>query len=162
MHCAPSVEYPVGRSVLDTSVTLAAALVWLLVQALWAWTWGVWPLPGAWWGATAVGVALLVLGRWQQRHPVQGRLCWQAASTLPPDVPRGAVAPLRGNWIWYSVIYRYGTPVERLECVLDAQHVLLLRLHNEAGLRTLVWLQRDADPTHWPALRRALQAHRSR
>lgn len=159
MHSAPSVEYPAGGSVLDARVTLAAALVWLLVQALWAWTWGVWPLPGAWWGAAVAGLALLALGHWQRRHPVQGRLRWQAAPALAPDVPRVAATPA-GDWSWHSATYRHGTPVERLDCVLDAQNALLLRLHNAAGLYALVWLQRDADPARWPDLRRALQAHR--
>lgn len=65
-----------------------------------------------------------------------------------------------GDWSWHSTTYRHGTPVERLECVLDVQNALLLRLRNGAGLHTWVWLQHDTAPEHWHALRRALQAHR--
>lgn len=159
MHSAPSVEYPAGRSVWDHRIMGLAAVAWAVAQALWAWEWGVWPLPGAWWCAAVAGVVLLGWWRWQTRHPVQGCLRWQMAAPGPMDVPQVPGTPL-GDWSWHSDTYRHGTPVERLECVLDVQNALLLRLRNGAGLHTWVWLQHDTAPAHWPALRRALQAHR--
>ena len=43
---------------------------------------------------------------------------------------------------------------------LDLQRLLLLRMVSEAGLHHWLWLEREADPVRWLALRRAVFAQR--
>lgn len=153
MYCAPSVEYPAGRSVFAQGVFLLLVLAWSCSQAFWLFSLGKGAWPGAWWFSTLLGLLCASWGLWRLRNPLYGTLQWEAApAQREPDEPGG-------KWLWFSSAYRQGTPLERVEWVWDLQHVVLLRLHNAAGLTWWVWLERTGDPTHWDDIRRALKAH---
>ncbi|GAB3183961.1 hypothetical protein [Hydrogenophaga aquatica] len=157
MHCAPSVEYPVGRSVFAQGVFLVLVSAWLLGQVLWAVSLTGNPWPGAWWFSAGAGLLLAVWGYWRLKQPPQGRLHW-----VPPAAgSAGAGDGQAGAWQWFSAAYRHGTPLDRVEWVWDLQGMVLLRLRNAAGLSWWVWLERSFDPGVWDDLRRALKAHQS-
>lgn len=54
-----------------------------------------------------------------------------------------------------------GTPIDRVELMLDARTCALLRLQNADSLTRWVWVERARDPLHWGDLRRALVASRA-
>ena len=151
MHSAPSVEFPAGRSAFAGRLELALLLVWLMVQAFWAWSLQRWPLPGTWWLACVCGTLLFGWVRWQARYPLQGCLAWVPGA---PEPGRPA-----GEWIWTSSAYRRGTSLASVEWTLDLQERVLLRLRNAAGLSWWIWLERGSAPQSWGDLRRALVAH---
>lgn len=154
MHCAPSVEYPAGRSFL---ATLAAAMgigAWVAMQCLWMFTLSAGDLPGSWWFSLVVGALWAVWTVWRLRRPVWGHLAWLAES----HESSGEENP--GRWMWISAAYRSGTPLARVEWLWDLQGVVLLRLHNAAGLSWWVWLEKSSEPDAWDDLRRALAPHR--
>ena len=152
MRSAPSVTYPVGRSVLFRRLLLVvgalgvAALVLAFVFGL-----GWWVLAGglAWviWGMTAM--------RTWQRQPL-GRLAWVPSTEHAVDP---ALRTVVGHWSWSSAAYLGGVVLQRVERVHDLQAWMLLRLYNPDGARTWVWVERGSDPDRWDALRRALWAH---
>jgi hypothetical protein len=153
MYCAPSVEYPVGRSFFAQLAFLLLMLVWSAGQGFWllSATQGSWP--GAWWFSTVSGLLCGAWGFWRLRRPVYGSLRWEAAAA------QHGSGEATGSWLWFSSAYRRGTPLERIEWVWDLQQVVLLRLHNAAGLTWWVWLESAGDPAQWDDIRRALKAH---
>jgi hypothetical protein len=153
MDCAPSVEYPAGRSVFAQIVFGLLASAWLAGQFVWALALPGASWPGAWWFSVVAGLLCGVWGGWRLRHPVRGRLCWE------PAVSERKATGKPGDWLWFSVAYRRGTPLERVEWVWDLQGVVLLRLRNAAGLSWWLWLERSSAPDLWDDLRRALKAH---
>ena len=150
MRSAPSVTYPVGRSVLFSRL-----LCWVGFLTLAAVTAGAVYGSGALAGAVAwvVWVILVVLA-WR-RQP-QGRLAWTASRQPRADPLQPAQA---GHWSWSSSAYLEGVLLQRVERVHDLQAWMLLRLHNPDGARTWVWVERRSDPDRWDDLRRALWAH---
>jgi len=69
-------------------------------------------------------------------------------------VPR-TLAWSGSHWHWSG--FHEGT-VQRLQCCLEGQDHMLLRLHGAGGQSAWVWLRRHADAASWTALRRALLA----
>lgn len=138
MHSAPSVSYPVGRSVvLAGLLTAAAGLGMVAVIA------GVANLSGV--GAATVGLVWCGWGAgclWAWERQPQGQLSWRA-----------------GTWSWVSEAYREGVALQRVERVYDLQSAMVVRLHNADGARTWVWVEQGSDPARWHDLRRALIAH---
>ncbi|HEX5805912.1 MAG TPA: hypothetical protein VFY31_06220 [Macromonas sp.] len=153
MRNAPAVEYPVGRFVWARRCQQALMALWLLAQTGWAFALGMPPWPGAWWFACLVGVCGLVWAHWRSRHPLVGRLAWQAmdGGLAHPDLP--------GEWRWFSAAYRHGTVLTQLDAVWDAQVFVLVRARTAAGLTLWLWLDGEAQHAQWSALRRALRAH---
>lgn len=160
MRNAPSVAYPVSRSVFHAWLLALLASLGLLVQAAW---W--WPIAGT---APAIvqrdvlagliGAVLwaLWLGfawRGWLRAPV-GQLQWDALAT-PPDGLQGC-----GAWRWRSAAGHDAAPLRRVDLVLDLQQRALLRLRDDDAAQSWVWVERAGDPAHWNDLRRALQVTR--
>lgn len=134
MHNAPSVSYPVGRSLYAGALL---ALLWLLAAAA----------TGAWWWQVAapagrVAAALLLLAAtgayagstW--RRAAAGRLEWDG-----------------DHWNWSASGQRQsGT----LQVALDLQHAVLLRWQADGAALQWFWLERRRDAPRWADLRRAV------
>lgn len=130
MHSAPSVKYPVGRSVWSAALLLSLWLAGAAVAALWAWAV---PEPG--WRQALGAAAVAVVGAWAAfswwRLPA-GELAWDGRA-----------------WTWS------GAAVEgRVELALDLQAALLLRWQGGGG--AWLWLERRTSPARWGDVRRAV------
>jgi small-conductance mechanosensitive channel len=155
MHSAPSVSYPVGRSVVYwrlLCVTAIAAMGALMLGACYASEAKRVLLVG---GAAWVTWVVLVTLAWRTRQP-QGRLAWVAAPERQAADPQ-----LRetGHWSWVSGAYLEGVSLTRVERVHDQQTWMLLRLHNPDGARSWVWVEQHVEPHRWDDFRRALWSH---
>jgi toxin CptA len=133
MHGAPSVSYPVGRSLFAGALLMAA---WLLGLA------GV--IAFAWHGASparlAVAAAACIAcgcwaGAWWRRQEA-GLLAWDSAA-----------------WSWSAA--GPGVEAGAVRVVLDLQSVLLLRWDAQGRTRW-IWVERARLPSRWDALRRAV------
>lgn len=144
----PDASHPFGASSPGIWVLAALGGFWAIGLAVWAWAWTGAGLPGAWWlSATAGSLCLLWCG-WGLRSRRQGNLVWMA----------GAPGRHPGGW---SLLVRHGgraVPVTRIECVLDLQQALLLRVHPRSGPPAWIWLLRRDDPQGWAMMRRAVFA----
>lgn len=150
MHNAPSVTYPVGRSVWYARLMGGVAVLGLLGVVLG----GVY---GSWRAALVCGPVWglwLAAALWARRRLPQGKLSW-LPDRVEPDGPLGAP----GVWSWASGAYRQGVALKRVERVYDLQRAVLLRLHNPDGACTWIWVERSTEPGRWLDLRRALVAH---
>jgi hypothetical protein len=136
MHSAPAVSYPVGRCHIQ------------------AW------LTGALWGFGALVCALWILAAGRVGGPqALALLAWAAGGVLAwRDWQRAPAGTLRWDgqqWVWLSVADSRSGTVQR---ALDAQRWLLLVFRPQSGRPVWLWLTREAEPTRWQALRRALVA----
>jgi hypothetical protein len=158
-HCAPAVTYPVQPARTEQALFVVLALFQFLALGIWAsaWSWQWARLPAPWWLMLVGWLIWMVWWRWRMHHPLEGRLAW-----LPPDQEGSTVRgkfSLSGHWRWFSRSYRQGVDLAQVECVLDLQSCVLLRLRTVAGLGLWVYLEQRHDAPQWLALRRALQAH---
>ena len=133
MHGAPSVSYPVGRSLFGAGILLAA---WTFGSASCAWWW--WSGASGWrLGAALIAVAATgIMAAWWWRRQPEGLLGWDG-----------------GAWTWAGDgrdLHEVGIHVE-----IDLQAMLLLRWHAQAGSGWF-WLERRSLPQRWDALRRAV------
>lgn len=148
MRNAPSVEYPVGRSVFERKLQAALIFLWVGMQSLWAVNLGFVTPPGAWWASLLGGVAAAAYGWWRLKHQPVGVLRW--------DVVSGS----HGQWHWVSDGSSKDAALLHVNCMLDLQAVLLLKLVTKAEMPLWIWLERrQSAPPQWDALRRALKAH---
>lgn len=136
MHNAPAVSYPVGRCHIQ----------------LW--------LTGGLWGLGALVCALWILAVGQVGWPqALGLLAWAAGGALAwRDWQRAPAGTLRWDgqqWAWLGEV---DSQAGTVQLALDAQRWLLLTFHPQGGRPQWLWLTREADPTRWQALRRALMA----
>jgi len=145
MHAAPSVSYPVGRSVFAGALVLALALAGL--AAALAWTLQT-HAPG--WRhvlafACVVGAGAFAAVAWR-RSPA-GRLHWTGTDWLWEEGEGGAAgaAPVSGQAL----------------PALDLQARMLLRWRGEGAIVRWLWVERASDPSHWGALRRAVYSRAS-
>lgn len=136
-HNAPPVVYPIVRSRLQAWVLLAV------------------------WGA---GV-LAVLGWFQSNPVVDWRVLLAVSAVLVAGVvafagwknaARGQLAWDGQMWRWESPGYQTGVAEQQLRVIADFQHLLLLRLENQAHARLWLWLERRACPERWLDFRRAV------
>ena len=133
MHNAPSVSYPVGRSLLAGGV---AAALWLL--------------------------GVLVTAQWVSQSPVSGwRLI--AAAIVPAlgalvagwswwTLPRGTLAWDGQSWAWSCAA---GAHLGAVGVCLDLQKCLLLHFRSQPTASWL-WLERSQCAERWDDLRRAV------
>ena len=133
MHNAPSVTYPVGRSLLAGGL---GGVLWLL------------------------GVVVTV--QWIRQSPVSGwRLV--AAVMVPAlaalaagwnwwIMPRGTLAWDGQSWTWTGAA---GVDVGAVDVCLDLQHFLLLHFRSHPTSHWL-WLERNRSAARWDDLRRAV------
>jgi toxin CptA len=133
MHNAPSVSYPVGRSLLAgglaAAVWLLGALVavqWILQSQVSGWRLGAAGIVLAF-GATAAG--------WTWWITPHGTLAWDGQS-----------------WVWTGAS---GTDIGAVEVRLDLQRCLLLHFRGPPASRWL-WLERSHCAERWDDLRRAV------
>lgn len=136
MHSAPAVSYPVGRCQIQ------------------AW------LTGALWGLGALVCALWILAAGRLAWPqALALLAWAAGGVLAwRDWQRAPIGTLRWDgqqWAWLSTAHSQAGTVQ---WALDAQRWLLLVFRPQSGRPVWLWLTREAEPTRWQALRRALVA----
>lgn len=137
MHDAPSVSYPVGRC---RFAGAAMAALWLLgAAAVGGWAWQ--SATGGW----VLGAPIAV---WCASGVLAARAWWHS--------PAGALAWDGAGWSWAGDSLGPARP----RVALDLQRWLLLSLDGERGVAWL-WLERDGDPRHWDALRRAVYSRAS-
>ena len=133
MHNAPSVSYPVGRSLVAGGF---AAVAW----SLGAWATVQWSLQSqvdAWLLAMAVVVLVAVA-------LISGRQWWV--------MPRGELGWDGQSWIWSAA----GAPdCGTVAVCVDLQQCMLLHWRGPVGKRW-IWLERAHCPECWDALRRAV------
>ena len=134
MHNAPTVTFPVGPWSLRPLYLVALAAGGWAALAFW------WQQPDAlaarpmW--LFVIWLACLVATVWAARRDHSGTLRWNA-----------------GKWTWTSQsCARSGT----LTMLVDVQQVLVVILRSDEGGARWFWLHCGADPSAWPALRRAL------
>ena len=133
MHNAPSVSYPVGRSLVAGGLATAAWLLGALACAQWTVQS---QLNG--WRLGAAGVALAVAGlasAWNWWFMPRGILGWDGQS-----------------WTWTAADTTYAGAVE---IRLDLQQCLLVYFKSRAGSHWL-WLERTHCAERWDELRRAV------
>ena len=150
MRNAPSVTYPVGRSVFCACLMCGVAGLGLLIVLVGS-------IYGSWRATLACGVVWCVwvaVAMWAWRRMPQGLLAWQSGRARP-----GGALGVLGSWSWASEAYQEGVALKDVERVYDFQLAMLLRLHNPDGARTWIWVERAAEPSRWLVLRRALLAH---
>lgn len=100
------------------------------------------------WRTLLVGAAIAVAGaaacRGWKNSPI-GQLAWDGQC-----------------WRWESPGYRTGIAEQQLFVIADFQHLLLLRMENQAHASLWLWVERTAMPERWLDLRRAVYSpHRS-
>ena len=136
-HNAPPVVYPLGRS----------AFQGCLLAGLWF-------------------IGLLVLLLWYDRaRQVDWRICSGAVALSIAGVaayigwvnsPAGQIAWDGQFWRWESPGYQTGIAEQQLSVIADFQHLLLLRIENQAHASLWLWVERRAFPARWMDLRRAV------
>jgi hypothetical protein len=150
----PEVVYPTGARGLQWLVLGALALSWLAGLGLWwqAYAGPTLDMPATWWAMLLAGLVVLSGSAWRIRVTPAGELHWQ-----PPV--RGQGTPSRvGQWRWFSPAWRTGLPLQRVDCVLDLDRCMVLRLQTVAGWVTWAWCHQAQAPERWSACRRAVHA----
>jgi hypothetical protein len=133
MHSAPSVSYPVGRSLWVAAFLLAAWGLGALACAAWAWEGGTAFRLAA--GVVAIVVAGASATGWWRRQR-SGMLAWDG-----------------GGWRW-SQAHRT-SDLTAIQVVADLQAWILLRCDGESGPRW-IWAERAQLPARWGEFRRAV------
>jgi hypothetical protein len=138
MHNAPAVSYPVGRSRFQAKLFSVVSLLGMLTCTAWfnqaqSPDWRQWLM--------LFGTVVAVMATYLQwRKTVTGQLAWEGT-----------------NWSWTES--EAVVPVQ-LVLILDVQQTMLLMLRGARGARGFwIWVERDASPTRWLALRRAVHQH---
>jgi hypothetical protein len=156
MRSAPSVVYPVGRCFFQGCLLLALCALGLAVLIGWALS-----ASGRFFGESFwVGLGLWVL--WSAVVfkvwwcTPMGALQWDSLATPQDETPRG------GAWLWHAKKTVDAAPLHSIECVLDCQNWMLLRLLRPARVANWVWVERGRAPALWGDMRRALMATRVR
>lgn len=151
MRNAPSVIYPVGRCAFHGRVLLALGLSAALALGLLCW---LSPALTIGWGVAGAMLCLIWAGSAVQswrRLPV-GLLHWDARAMAMRPGGGG------GRWRWQGDGSE-SVDLARVEWMVDAGAVLLVRLHGEGVRGRWVWLEAGRAPSRWDDLRRALMAH---
>ena len=109
----------------------------LLLSALWLYT----SRPAAWPISVAAASVFLAgaAARFGWKNSPTGQLGWDGQF-----------------WRWESPGYQAGVAEQQLCVIADFQHVLLLRLENQAHASLWLWAEREAFPSRWMDLRRAV------
>jgi len=131
MRHAPSVNYPVGRSLLAAAWAAAAWLAGACTVAAW-WLHGAGPAWHAWLGAALLATTAAWAG-WCWLRNFEGELRWD-----------GSAWHLSGR----------GAALPDLSCALDLQVALLLRVSGDPA--RWLWVERRRAPARWHALRCAV------
>lgn len=146
MRHAPSVGYPVGRSVFWCACLCLMGLLMALVLVL---TWSRLPGGVALANATAQAAWWLWVLRVVRRSPT-GRLVFQGAAGT---APAGGV-----DWAWSEGRADREEPLTPPVVVVDLGTRLLLNLAGRPGGPRWAWVEASSSPGDWLALRRALKS----
>ena len=157
MQSAPSVVYPVGRSVFYRNLILAVggavgamlSLGWVVawVAAPWSVRHGLWALGAALW-------AVWFARAWRHSAVAPGgELHWDARA-MPVKL-----GDLPGAWYWRWADSKHEPVPLRVVLVLDWQERVLVRTKGLPLVARWLWLERSACSARWDDLRRALTAH---
>jgi len=141
-HNAPPVVYPLGRSRLLGVLLLSLWLCGLLLTLAWF-------LQAADQPAWRTGLVCVLLA---------GTAA--AAGTGWRNTPVGQLAWDGEVWRWESPGYQAGVAEYSLSVLADFQHVLMLRLENQAHACLWLWVERRSMPERWLDLRRAVYSPR--
>jgi toxin CptA len=133
MHNAPSVSYPVGRSLVAGALAAAAWLLGALACVQWTVQSQV-----SGWRLGAAGIALAAAALVSARN-------WQA-------MPRGILGWDGQSWTWTGA---GKTDIGTVEVCLDVQQCLLVHFRGRAVSHWL-WLERAHCAERWDDLRRAV------
>lgn len=137
MHSAPSVVYPLGRSLVQGLILLGVWLAGALLLGFW---WAIAPETG-WrlWFTLALLLGVGVAAAWSWKNSPAGQLCWDGQT-----------------WRWEGRAYLSGMPAgQQLTVALDLQRTMLLRLQTQNHSPLWLWAARAAMPERWLDLRRA-------
>jgi len=137
IHNAPPVVYPLGRSRFQACLLLGLWLAGLVSVLLWFSL--ARQLDGRMAAALVAVLAAGVAAHGGWKNAPSGQLAWD-----------GEV------WCWESPGYQTGIAEQRLSVIADFQHLLLLRLENQAHASLWLWAERRALPERWLDLRRAV------
>ena len=135
-HSAPPVVYPLGRSRSQAFFLLGLWLAGVLLALSWFLT-----IPQLDWRLALVCVCSLIGGWAALSH-------WHSA-------PVGQLGWDGQNWRWESSGYQTGIAEQQLFILADFQHLMLLRIENQAHASLWLWMERRAMPERWLDLRRA-------
>jgi len=140
-HNAPPVLYPLGRSRFLGVLLSCTWLAGLVLVLLWYFITGKldWRLIISFAAVLGTGVAAYI--GWSNAG--EGQLAWDGEF-----------------WRWESSSYQTGIAEYELSVIADFQHMLLLRLDNQAHARLWLWAERSAMPERWLDLRRAVHSPR--
>jgi len=136
-HNAPPVVYPLGRSRFQACLLLGLWLAGLVLVLHWFSVTR--QLDGRMAAALAAVLAAGAAAHGSWKNAPSGQLAWD-----------GEV------WCWESSSYQTGIAEQRLSVIADFQHLLLLRLENQAHASLWLWAERRALPERWLDLRRAV------
>ena len=142
-HNAPAVIYPLGRSYWLACILFGFWLATVLLV-------GAWILASQYTGwRQLTGFAAVI---WAGLAAYIG---WK-------NSPTGQVAWDGQVWRWEGPGYQAGVAEYQLSAAADFQHVMLLRIENQAHAKLWLWAERSAFPARWLDLRRAVYSpHRS-
>jgi len=136
-HNAPPVVYPLGRSRFQGWVLVALWCAGLLLALFWFYA-----TRQLDWRMLLAGTAIAVAGA--------------AACIGWKNAPTGQLAWDGQCWRWESPGYQTGIAEQQLSVIADFQHLLLLRIENQAHASLWLWAERSAMPERWLDLRRAV------
>jgi hypothetical protein len=140
-HSAPPVVYPLGRSRFQASFLLGLWLAGVLLAGFWFLA-----APRLDWRLGVVCVCSLIGG-------------WAALSSWR-NAPVGQLRWDGQNWCWESPGYQTGVAEQQLFVLADFQHLMLLRIENQAHASLWLWMERRSMPERWLDLRRAVYSPR--
>ncbi|WP_077002574.1 hypothetical protein [Variovorax sp. KK3] len=134
MQSAPSVSYPVGRSRIANRLFL---LLWIA-------------------GAGGVIAAVVRLDADWRIGPLLFAVVGAGAAWYGSALRRPPAAMLEFDGAEWSISHPFIGPAPKLRVALDFQSSLLAHFDSARGARLWLWLDRDAMPERWQALRRAV------
>lgn len=153
MQNAPSVTYPVGRSLVHAGLLAGVAGLGVLALGLSFWWWSAVNSLGLWLGGLAwLCWSAVALAGWRRSLP--GHLQWDAKAPAALATPEAT-----GGWRWSCSVRDEPVTVDTMEWALDAQSFVLLKLYLPGHRQHWVWLEARRAPARWDDLRRALTRH---
>lgn len=136
-HSAPPVVYPLGRSRFQACLLAGLWCAGAFSILLW-----VYASPPIDWRVYFAGLAVMTSGLaafigW--KNTSVGQLVWDGQS-----------------WRWEGSDYQAGISDQHISVIADFQHLILIRLEDEAQKSMCMWCERASFPERWLDFRRAV------
>jgi len=141
MRVTLDVTYLANGGFVERVVLAGLAGGWLWGLLVWAAVYvrvGQWP-PAQWGWAMAAGLGL---SAWT---------IWRLRVASPATMARGGQ-----GWQLFSATWRRGLVLARVDCTIDGQSWMLLRVQSTTGLSQWLWCTQRDDPERWPLFRQAV------